>query len=42
MLRIISKSDDFRASDVAKDGGFALDDEETLTKYRGAFKDLIK
>ena len=27
---------------MAKDGGFALDDEEVLQKFRNAFKDLIK
>ena len=29
-FRIVDKSDDFRASDVSKEGGFSLDDEEVL------------
>ena len=33
--------DDFRAPIAAKEGGFILTDEELLTKYRNAFKDLI-
>ena len=34
--------DDYRVADAYKDGGFALDDQVILTKYRGALKDLIK
>ena len=34
--------DDYRVADSHKDGGFALDDQVTLTKYRNALKDLIK
>lgn len=40
--RTSALTDDFRASDAHKDGGFALDDQEVLTKYRSALKDLIK
>lgn len=35
------RSDDFRSPKAAKEGGFALDDEAMLSKYRSAFKDLI-
>ena len=38
----MNRDDDFRSKDVAKDGGFDLDDPVLLTKYRNAFKDLIK
>ena len=41
-FQVLPYSDDFRPTDVAKDGGFALDDKELLDKYRGAMKDLIK
>lgn len=40
--RTLSLSDNFRASDSYKDGGFCLDDQVILTKYRSALKDLIK
>jgi hypothetical protein len=36
------RDDDIRAGDVAKEGGFALDDVQVLSKYRNAFKDLLK
>ena len=41
-FRPLNHSDDYRASDVAKDGGFNLDDAAMLAKYRSAFKDLLK
>ena len=41
-FRIIQAKDDYRVQNIYKDGGFALDDEETLQKFRNAFKDLIK
>ena len=41
-FRIVDKTDDFRASELSKEGGFPLDDEEVLNKFRTAFKDLIK
>jgi len=37
-----TRSDNYRPSDVAKNGGFDLDDPETVAKYRGAAKDLVK
>jgi len=33
--------DDFRAADAWRDGGFALNDQEVINKYRAAFKMLI-
>jgi hypothetical protein len=40
-FRLIQRSDDFRAVNVARDGGFNLDDAVLLAKYRSAFKDLL-
>lgn len=41
MYRTIERNDDFRAVDVARDGGFDLNDAAMLAKYRSAFKDLL-
>ena len=41
-LRAVELRDDYRVADSHKDGGFALDDQVVLTKYRNALKDLIK
>ena len=41
-LQTMPYSDDYRAADAHKDGGFALVDQVILTKYRSALKDLIK
>lgn len=41
-LRPVNRSDDYRALDVARDGGFNLDDAVLLAKYRSAMKDLLK
>lgn len=42
LIRPIPRSDDYRlAVNVAKDGGFNLDDAVLLAKYRNAFKDLL-
>ena len=38
----LALNDDHRTSDAYKDGGFALEDQVILTKYRQALKDLIK
>ena len=37
----LNRSDDYRAADAAKEGGFALDDPVILSKFRSAFKELI-
>lgn len=42
LQQVLPSGDDYRPSDVHKDGGFALDDKEVLDKYRSALKDLIK
>ena len=41
-LQALTLRDDYRVADSHKDGGFALDDQVVLTKYRNALKDLIK
>jgi hypothetical protein len=42
LIRPIPRSDDYRlVGNVAKDGGFNLDDAVLLAKYRNAFKDLL-
>ena len=42
LVRPIPRSDDYRlVGNVAKDGGFNLDDAVLLAKYRNAFKDLL-
>lgn len=38
----MERSDDYRAPDAWKDGGFPLNDPEVLGKYRTAFKDIVK
>ena len=40
--RISERTDISRPADVAKNGGFDLDNPQTVAKYRGAAKDLIK
>lgn len=39
--RPVQRNDDYRQADVARDGGFNLDDAALLAKYRSAFKDLL-
>ena len=34
--------DDFRHPSAHKDGGFPLDDAAVISKYRNAFKDIVK
>lgn len=40
-FRTIERNDNFRVDNVAKGGGFDLDDVAVLAKYRSAFKDLL-
>lgn len=35
-------NDDFRHESAFKDGGFPLDDHETITMLRNAFKSMMK
>lgn len=37
----IQRNDDWRQLDVAKEGGFPLNDPETVAKFRKALKDVI-
>lgn len=38
----INKSDDYRDENAWKDGGFPLNDQEAMTKFRNAFKHILK
>lgn len=41
-FKTIERIDDWRQPDVAKDGGFPLNDPVVLNRYRTAFKDVVK
>eukprot|EP00347_Sterkiella_histriomuscorum_P010094 403338699 len=41
-LKKINRSDEYRSSDAHKNGGFALNDQKVIQKYRNAGKELIK
>ena len=40
-FKFFPRSDEFRAEDMARDGGFALTDAEAIAKFRNAGKDII-
>jgi hypothetical protein len=39
--KIVDKDDDYRHPNAWKDGGFPLNDQEAITKFRNAFKHLL-
>mmetsp|Transcript_35773 Transcript_35773/g.54785 ORF Transcript_35773/g.54785 Transcript_35773/m.54785 type:complete len:98 (-) Transcript_35773:917-1210(-) len=40
-FQFLQMSDDYRVPEAYKDGGFPLNDQEAISKYRKAFKNLL-